>query len=176
MVKLAVFLENWPCKTRLHGSLAKPLIQDNIAPACIFFCGRPCASTKVISDASPVGLDAVLVQGDLRCESCGSGCGLSARTTIAVCYISCSLTDCERRYSQTEKEALALVWAFEKFQAYVYGMKFDLVTDTNHWRRYTAPVRSHVLESSVGCYECNPTTFMWCIFPAHRTSLALYHV
>ena len=32
MVKLAVFLENWPCKTRLHGSLAKPLIQDNIAP------------------------------------------------------------------------------------------------------------------------------------------------
>ena len=68
-------------------------------------------------------------QGDLRCESCGSGCGLSARTTIAVCYVSCSLTDCERRYSQTEKEALALVWAFEKFQAYVYGMKFDLVTD-----------------------------------------------
>ena len=40
MVKLAVFLEKWPCKTRLHGSLAKPLIQDNIAP-CIFFCGRP---------------------------------------------------------------------------------------------------------------------------------------
>ena len=34
MVKLAVFLENWPCETRLHGSLAKPLIQDNfnIAP------------------------------------------------------------------------------------------------------------------------------------------------
>ena len=36
MVKLAVFLENWPCKTRLHGSLAKPLIQDNIAPPAFF--------------------------------------------------------------------------------------------------------------------------------------------
>ena len=36
MVKLAVFLENWPCKTRLHGSLAKPLIQDNIAPLHFF--------------------------------------------------------------------------------------------------------------------------------------------
>jgi hypothetical protein len=36
MVKLAVFLENWPCKTRLHGSLAKPLIQDNM-PSPAFF-------------------------------------------------------------------------------------------------------------------------------------------
>ena len=47
MVKLAVFLENWPCKTRLHGSLAKPLIQDNIPPA--FFLRTPmnihCLST-----------------------------------------------------------------------------------------------------------------------------------
>ena len=37
MVKLAVFLENWPCKTRLHGSLAKPLFQENIAPRPAFF-------------------------------------------------------------------------------------------------------------------------------------------
>ena len=36
MVKLAVFLENWPCKTRLHGSLAKPLIQDNMPPLHFF--------------------------------------------------------------------------------------------------------------------------------------------
>ena len=50
------------------------------------------------------------------------------RCTISAYRCRC-LTDCERRYSQTEKEALALVWACEKFHAYVYGMKFDLVTD-----------------------------------------------
>ena len=35
----------------------------------------------------------------------------------------------ERRYSQTEKEALALVWACERFNIYVYGRKFELETD-----------------------------------------------
>ena len=60
------------------------------------------AHTRVIADASPVGLGAVLVQeknGDSR----------------AVCYTSRSLSQVERRYSQTEKEALALVWACERF-------------------------------------------------------------
>lgn len=48
---------------------------------------------------------------------------------MPICYASRSLTDCERRYSQTEKEALTLVWACERYHAYVYGMKFNLVTD-----------------------------------------------
>jgi len=39
------------------------------------------------------------------------------------------MTNCERRYSQTEREALGLVWACERFHSYVYGMEFDLVTD-----------------------------------------------
>ena len=54
------------------------------------------AQARVIVDASPVGRGAVLVQeknGDSR----------------AVCYASRSLSQVERRYSQTEKEALALV-------------------------------------------------------------------
>ena len=40
-----------------------------------------------------------------------------------------SLTDFERRYSQTEREALAIVWACERLHTYLYGTKFHLVTD-----------------------------------------------
>ena len=46
-----------------------------------------------------------------------------------ICYASRSLSDVERRYSQTEKEALALVWACEGFYMYIYGIDFELLTD-----------------------------------------------
>ena len=44
-------------------------------------------------------------------------------------YASGSLTDVERRYSQTEKEGFALVWAFERFSMYVSGQPFELERD-----------------------------------------------
>ena len=47
----------------------------------------------------------------------------------AIAYASKALTDVEQRYSQIEKEALALVWACEKFHVYIYGKSFTLVTD-----------------------------------------------
>ena len=74
------------------------------------------APTKVVSDASPVGLGCVLLQKQ-------------GRDWVPVHYASRSLSECERRYSQTEKEALGLVWSCERLHAYVYGMKFDLETD-----------------------------------------------
>ena len=46
-----------------------------------------------------------------------------------ICYASRSLSDVERRYSQREKEALALVWAYERFHMYIYGIDFELLTD-----------------------------------------------
>src|SRR6218665_2278741 len=46
-----------------------------------------------------------------------------------ICYASRSLSDVERRYSQTEKEALALVWSCERFHVYLGGIEFSLVTD-----------------------------------------------
>ena len=45
-----------------------------------------------------------------------------------VSFASRSLTDVERRYSQTEKEALAVVWACEKYHLYLYGHLFHLIT------------------------------------------------
>ena len=74
------------------------------------------AETQVIADASPVGLGAVLTQKQ----------GEDYRV---ICYASRSLTDTEKRYSQTEKEALSLVWACERFHAWIYGSEFELLTD-----------------------------------------------
>jgi hypothetical protein len=69
------------------------------------------APTKVIADASPVGLGAVLVQ-------------VQGGELSVISYASRSLRHTERRYSQTEKEALALVWACERFHVYIYGSEF----------------------------------------------------
>lgn len=46
-----------------------------------------------------------------------------------ICFASKTLTATEQRYAQTEREALALVWACEKFHYYLYGKFFWLVTD-----------------------------------------------
>ena len=74
------------------------------------------AITQLVTDASPVGLRAVLIQ-----EQKGS------RRVIA--YASRSLSDVERRYSQTEKEALAIVWACERFHLYLCGISFEILSD-----------------------------------------------
>ncbi|XP_062701591.1 uncharacterized protein K02A2.6-like [Aedes albopictus] len=73
--------------------------------------------TSVFADASPIALGAVLIQTNNRGES------------RVVCYASKSLTDTEKRYCQTEKEALSLVWSVEKFQIYLIGREFKLLTD-----------------------------------------------
>ena len=38
-----------------------------------------------------------------------------------VVYVSRALSDVETRYSQTEREALAIVWAVERLHLYLYG-------------------------------------------------------
>ena len=75
------------------------------------------APTQVVADASLVGLGAVLTQ-------------LHKDGPRIISYAGRSLTETEQRYSQTEyKEALVLIWAFEKFHPYIYGTPFELVTD-----------------------------------------------
>ncbi len=76
----------------------------------------PDMQTELRVDASPVGLGAILMQSD-------------GHETRPVAYASRTLTDVERRYSQTEKEALAVVWGCEKFHLDLYGTEFKLFTD-----------------------------------------------
>ena len=80
-----------------------------------YFC--PSAETQLVVDASPVGLGAILLQRQ------------STGLLQLVEYASLSLSDVERRYSQTEREALAVVWGCERFHIYLYGIDFDLLTD-----------------------------------------------
>ncbi|XP_055604348.1 uncharacterized protein K02A2.6-like [Uranotaenia lowii] len=75
--------------------------------------------TRIVTDASPVGLGAVLLQFE----------GQSDTVPIVISYASKSLSQTERRYCQTEKEALAIVWGIEKFQLFLHGREFELETD-----------------------------------------------
>ena len=91
-------------------------LKQLVAQATTLAYFRGDCNTRIIADAGPQGLAAVLTQlqdGEWR----------------AISYASRNLTEVERRYSQTEKEALALVWACERFNIYVYGRKFELETD-----------------------------------------------
>ena len=71
----------------------------------------------ITTDASPVGVGAVLTQGN------------DTGKQQVVAYASRALTDTESRYSQTEREALGIVWACERLHLYVYGAPFTVVTD-----------------------------------------------
>ena len=75
------------------------------------------ASCSVIVDASPVGLGAILTKEN------------SVGVTSVIAYASKALTKTEQNYSQTEREAYAVVWACEKFHIYLYGKAFTIVTD-----------------------------------------------
>ena len=67
-------------------------------------------------DASPVGLGAVLSQVTEKGEQ-------------PVAYASHSLTSCERKYAQLEKEGLAIIFGLKRFHQYLHSRKFTLVTD-----------------------------------------------
>ena len=72
----------------------------------------PRVETHVQVDASSHGLGAVLIQNGR-----------------AIAFASKSLSDCERRYANIEREMLAVVFVCERFHTYVYGKQFTIPSD-----------------------------------------------
>ena len=114
----------------------------------------PNKDTVLIVDASPVGLAALLTQ-DNKIST----------------YASRSLTDVETRYSQTEKESLAILWSIEHVHLYLYGHKCTLVSDhqpletifNNPKSKIPARIerwRKYLQELKDGDYDYNSTILM----------------
>jgi hypothetical protein len=72
----------------------------------------PKLPVTIQADSSSTGLGACLMQN-----------------AQPVAYASRSLTDCEVRYAQIEKELLAILFAAEKFHHFIYGMDVEVQSD-----------------------------------------------
>lgn len=68
------------------------------------------------TDASGYAIGALLSQGDIGKD-------------LPIAYASRTLNDAETRYSPTERELLALVYAVKHFRPYIYRHQFTLVMD-----------------------------------------------
>ena len=92
-------------------------IKDLLTKAPVMAYHRQGATTRLTTDASPVGVGAILEHKQ------------EDGTYRPIYYASRKLSKVEARYSQFEREALAVRWACEKFYLYLYGIKFEVCTD-----------------------------------------------
>ena len=106
----------WTWTEECSKSLASIRQSLSNAPVLAYFNEQK--ATQIYVDASPVGLGAILSQHDNNGEN-----------ECVIAYGSRALTAVEQRYSQTEREALAVVWACEHFHLYVYGQPVKIFTD-----------------------------------------------
>ena len=92
---------------KLKKEVTKPSILAHYNPQC---------EVKISADASSFGLGAALLQKENN-------------EWRPVAFASRRMTETEQRYAQIEKEALAIIWACDKFSCFVIGKRFGIETD-----------------------------------------------
>jgi hypothetical protein len=100
---LALTHQNSVWKWEIEEETAFRKLQNELTSDRVMAYFDPTKPTKVLVDASPTGLGAILMQDGK-----------------VIIYGSRALTDVENRYSQTEREMLAAVWATEHYHLYLY--------------------------------------------------------
>jgi hypothetical protein len=78
---------------------------------------NPTLKTKLITDASPVGIAASLYQEE------------SAGVWYPVDHVSRSLQPADQNYAPIEKESLGQAWGMNMFRYYLFGIPFESYTD-----------------------------------------------
>ena len=102
-----------------------------IVPVLTFY--NPNAATKIYVDISPRGLGAVLTQKQ------------QYGYYQPIAYGSRALTPTESLHSQTEREALAVVWSCQHFHYYVYNNKTAIITDHKPLEKLLSSTSNHTL-------------------------------
>lgn len=92
-------------------------LKENLCTETCLALYEPHRETIVSADASAYGIGGVLRQK--QCDG----------SLKPIAYVSRSMTECEQRYAQIEKEALALTWTCERLNQYLLGSKFMVETD-----------------------------------------------
>ena len=87
-----------------------------LTESCLLHYFDPNLETEVICDASPFGLCATLVQ-------------IKDKEKRIIEYASRTLNKTEQKYGQIEREALSILFGCLKYQIYVLGCRFTVITD-----------------------------------------------